>query len=140
MVFDYGVSPGQYGYPWTPRIDQYGFYDPAVDSLRSLITPVPRPGSYLDWDDSRITTLYDRVLEEQRPLSIYLGAYTYPLGNNLDYENKDPQALSKSMNYLSSLPAQGSIPNSQGRLDYVFMEFEPAWNSIENANVAEAVN
>ena len=31
------------------------------------------------------------------------------------------------------------MPNSQGRLDYVFVDFEPCWQTIPNDNVAEAV-
>ncbi len=136
-IFDFCVSPDHYGTWLSPGLDEYGFYDPVQDPLRNLITPVPRPGSYTDWDDSRITTLYDRVLASRRPLAIYLGPFTWPLGNNSEYENKDPQALSKSMNYLSNLISPTGEP---GRLDYVFMDFEPVWTSTVNDNVAETVN
>ena len=139
-LFDYCLSPCQYGSVYTPRINPIGFYDPAVDHLRNQLAPVPKPGSYLVWNNLRITALYDRVLQQERPLGVHLSNYTYPLGNNPNLENRDPQALSKTINYLSDLPAQGSVPNSQGRLDYVFMDFEPSWETIQNDNVAEAVN
>ena len=138
-IFDWNVAPSAYGSYYNPSMDQYGFHDPITDPLRNRITPVPWPGMYFVWDDSRIFTCYDKVLEQQRPLAIYLDAGTFPLGNNPNATNKDPQALSKTMNYLSGLPAQSGAPNSQGRLDYVFMDFEPRWESIIDDNVAEAV-
>ena len=137
--FDWSVAPHVYGSEYAPGIDKYGFYSPTVDPLRNRITPVPWPGTYLEWDNSRITAYYDRVLEQQRPLAIYLEKNTYPLGNNPNAENKDPRALSKTMDYLSGLPARSGVPNSRGRLDYVFMDFEPRWETIEDANTAEAV-
>ena len=141
--FDYTVGPAHYGttaHDCSEGINRYGFYSPATDPLRNLITPVPRPGAYLPWDHEQITTCYDRVLQQERPLTINLNSYTFPLGDNPNAENRDPQALSKTMDYLSGLPAQASIPNSEGRLDYVLMDLEPSWQSTANANVAEAVN
>ena len=129
-IFDSTATPDHYNTTYSPGMDQYGFFD-SSDPLRSQITPVPKPGAYRDWDNYRYTTLYDRALEEGRPVGVYLQCFTYPLGNNLYEENKAPDALLNTMDYLSGL--------SNGRLDYVFMEFEPCYENIENANAAEAV-
>ena len=65
--FDYTVGPAHYGTTansYSDGIDSNGFYDPATDPLRYLITPVPRPGAYLPCYHEQITTCYDRVLQE----------------------------------------------------------------------------
>lgn len=120
-IFDYTSSPDHYGTIWSPRQDVLGFqpYHPEI-------TPVPRPGTYSSWNDSKNFALYDEVIQQNRPLAVYLTTpETFPLTGT-----KDPQALSKTINYLSS---------KNYRLDYLFMEFEPVHSIAMNAEVAEAV-
>lgn len=124
-IFDGALSPDHYGGIYADYIDHYGFFDPITypsqNPVQDLLGPLPRPGSWSDWDNVWNKGLYDRVLQEQRPLAIYFTEHTYPLGNCDHSDNRDPQALSNTMDYLSGLPAQSGVANSQGRVDYVFV-------------------
>jgi prepilin-type N-terminal cleavage/methylation domain-containing protein/prepilin-type processing-associated H-X9-DG protein len=121
LIFDWASAPEFYGSAYSPNIDEYGF-----QSVHSECTPSPSPGAYMPWNDWKILPMYDRMMVENRPVSMMLKEqWQGPV------TGVNKASLSNSINYLSS---------KNYRLDYLWMDFElPEGRVANDVETAEAV-
>ena len=126
LIFDWCSKPHYYNSWRSPNMDKVGF-----QRVHAKYTPQPFVAHSLAWDDPRILAVYDRLMQEKRPVVMTLLKGACPITGT-----KDPDAIKKTLDYLS---------DKGYRLDLLNMDFEldGGWpterNNAENAEAARQV-
>jgi hypothetical protein len=121
LIFDWASTPDFHGSAYSPNMDSIGF-----QSVHTKCTPSPFPGAYTNWNDAKILQMYDRLMLENRPVSMML-LYPEPCPVTGSRANTLPDSLS----YLHG---------KNYRLDYLWMDFELAGGAAANdPEIREAV-
>jgi hypothetical protein len=118
-IFDWAVGP-----QW--RGVEAGLNCEGFDVNNESITPISWTEESLYWNNWAVNRMYKTLLDSNRPVGIMLRDKENPLTGTLD-----PMTLAKTMNFLCG--------RTNGRLNYVFMDFEPNYTTGVIASAKEVV-